>query len=129
MTPTRLRMTDRSTKWGLVTVRSAEGGIEREVAIDGREADRVATSVASWPCCVTQEEWESGLVTSATYAVLPGQANAAPDGTLVVCLGLRERAQCVDAVLLGLHKTEWAEVDGVIGVRGPAAQMIREAGW
>ena len=131
MTPTRLRLTDNSTKWGLVTKRDVAGETVREWLIDATEANRVAVSANGYPECVTPEEWGSGLVSSATYTVLPGQANADKAGNLLVCLSLTENPEAGSVLggMLLLSPTEWTHHDGVVAVNGPALGMITRAGW
>jgi hypothetical protein len=129
MKPTKLQLVDRSTKWGLVTVHDPQWNVVSEHMIDAAEADAVASSARGWPSCVSRELWETGLVQSAAYTVLPGQASQGDDGTLLVGLTLDLRPPYVHARILRLQPHEWAESDGVVSVDGPAVLTIQKAGW
>ena len=129
MTPTKLQLVDSSTKWGLVTVHDKQWNVVSEHMIDAAEADAVASSVRGWPPCVSPELWETGLVQSAAYTVLPGQASPGDDGTLLVGLSLEQRAPFVHARILQLQPHEWSVADGVVSVDGPAVLTIQKAGW
>ncbi len=129
MTPTRLQLVDRSTKWGLVTVYDEQRRVVREQRISAEEADAVSRSIKGHPACVSRELWETGRVESATFNVLPGQACPGDDGTLNVGLSLRDEPPFVHARILQLQPHEWRLAGDVIEVSGPAVLTIKREGW
>lgn len=129
MSPTLLTLVDHSTKWGLVMIYDEQRRVVREQIISAAEADAVSQSVKGHPSCVSREQWETGMVESATFNVLPGQACPGEGGALNVGLSLEDRPPFVHSRILQLQPHEWRAEDGVVFVDGPALMTIKRAGW
>ncbi len=122
--PTGIRITDFSTKWGLVQVANKDGTIAREYAITAKEADAVRSVNKTVPPGCTQEEWDSGLVTVTTRPCNPGQAVINPDGTLVVNYGVEIKADRINVSLMKCVPTEFEKVGNIVNVETDLARQV-----
>ena len=109
--PTGIKLTDASTKWGLVTVANPDGTLNRQYSITGKEADAVAQGNNVVPPGCTDEEWFAGLVMVACRPCNPGQAYLNPDGELIVNYGVTEKDGRVSVNLMQCFPGEFT-VDG-----------------
>ncbi len=122
--PTGVRLTDLSTKWGLVTIANKDGVIEREYAITAKEADAVAQGNNVLPPGCTAEEWASGLVMVTTRPCNPGQAVINPDGSLVVNYGVETRAGKVNVSLMKCFPHEFERVGDALHINAAVAAQV-----
>ena len=87
-----LRMSDKTRKWGLVTVFDVNGSIVEEYIIDKKELLEIEENNAI-PSMCSEEQWASGLVGVSSRPCDVGEAFHNPDGTMVVNLGVVEDKQ------------------------------------
>ena len=124
---TRLTLTDTSTKFGLVTIRTQDGEFVQSYKIDAVEADLIRNGVRRVPSGCPVELWEMGQSTVETFCVFPGQAVVFGDGTLLVCYSAEKKDKQFLQGFLSLQPSEFEVIDeGVYVVPTLKAQV--EAG-
>jgi hypothetical protein len=122
--PTGIKLTDASTKWGLVTVANPDGTLNRQYTIKGKEADAVVQGNNVVPPGCTDEEWFAGLVMVACRPCNPGQAYLNPEGDLVINYGVDEADGKVSVKLMQCFAGEFAEADGALEITDTVAKLV-----
>lgn len=124
--PTGIKITDLSTKWGLVSVYNADGSIQREYSISAEEADAVAHGNNVLPPGCSEEEWYSGLVSVATRPCNVGEAVDNGDGFLVVNHGFVEDKNkgTVDVLLTKIDPTKWKKKADTVLIEADVAAVV-----
>jgi RNA polymerase subunit RPABC4/transcription elongation factor Spt4 len=125
---TSIKITDLSTKWGLVTVLNPDQSIKRQYRISGKEAAAVHVGNGVLPAGSTAEEWNAGLVIVVGRPCDAGDAIVHTDGTLIVNYGIVEKDGRIDVSLMMLQPHEWATVQGVVMVDANVASQLNLAG-
>lgn len=117
MIDTGIKLSDMSTAWGLVLIVREDGTVEREYAISAAAADAVRDGKRKHPPGVTQEQWESGRVSSATRPLHPGLAlRNVKDGSLLVNFGVHKVGNRIRTNLMVIPAGQW-ELVGRDGIR------------
>jgi hypothetical protein len=128
MTPnlivTNLKLTDSSTKWGLVVVSNSDGTVNRQYTITGKEADAVAQNNKILPPGCTQEEWESGNTFVYTRPCNQGEACILPDGILNINYGVDEKNNLVQDKRMICFPGEWKYENGILYITDTVAKTV-----
>lgn len=124
MIPTGIKITDMTTKWGLVTVSNRDGSINRQLIISGRAADEVTKNNNLVPAGVTYEEWHSGAAMLSGRPCDIGNAVVGSGGDLVVNYGVEKIAGAVTVKLMHIPASEWSLVGGVVNIVEDVAAQV-----